>query len=370
MRLKTDQPLLRFSHGKENFADSLSAALLLDHDLFVASDEATSIERLTTRDGVTFGGHRSFELQDFIHLPAHGKGSAGGKKADQEVDVEGLDYHDGYLWLVGSHSIKRKRLKVDKDRDDEDKKSIIRLSETDAEGNRFILARIPLTAGDDTGEHDLRRSVESRSLEAAQLPCTMTGNSLTDAIAGKGRGEADPHLYPYLSIPGKDNGFDIEGLAVSGESIFLGLRGPVLRGWAVVLEIRVEADHSSVLRLKQIGPGKRPYKKHFLDLGGLGVRDLCIDGSDLLILAGPTMNLDGPVFIFRWKDGAQVKEESIVWGSELTSRIPVPYGEGTDHAEGMTLMADSSSVLIVYDSPGARRRLDGHTVRADVLRLR
>lgn len=43
-------------------------------------------------------------------------------------------------------------------------------------------------------------------------------------------GAADPHFAPYLAIPGKGNGFDIEGLAVDGQRLFLGLRGPVLLG--------------------------------------------------------------------------------------------------------------------------------------------
>ena len=44
----------------------------------------------------------------------------------------------------------------------------------------------------------------------------------------------DPHFGPYMAIPGKDNGFDIEGLAVDGHRLLLGLRdvleasGPLL----------------------------------------------------------------------------------------------------------------------------------------------
>ena len=60
-------------------------------------------------------------------------------------------------------------------------------------------------------------------------------NLLTRALAD------DPHFGPYMAIPGKDNGFDIEGLAVDGRRLLLGLRGPVLRGWSALLEIAVEA---------------------------------------------------------------------------------------------------------------------------------
>jgi hypothetical protein len=42
----------------------------------------------------------------------------------------------------------------------------------------------------------------------------------------------DPHLGFFVGamIPGKENGFDVEGLAFYQNRIFLGLRGPVLRG--------------------------------------------------------------------------------------------------------------------------------------------
>jgi len=56
---------------------------------------------------------------------------------------------------------------------------------------------------------------------------------LLDALA------QDPHLQAFINIPGKDNGFDIEGLAVPpAGQLFVGLHGPVMRGWAVALELR------------------------------------------------------------------------------------------------------------------------------------
>jgi L-seryl-tRNA(Ser) seleniumtransferase len=49
-----------------------------------------------------------------------------------------------------------------------------------------------------------------------------------------------------VHIPGKDNGLDVEGLASVGDRLLVGLRGPVLRGWAIVLEIEPEqvAEHA------------------------------------------------------------------------------------------------------------------------------
>ena len=58
-------------------------------------------------------------------------------------------------------------------------------------------------------------------------------------------------------------------------------------------------------RALQLRRNPEPFVKHFLDLGGLGVRDLSVDGDDLIVLAGPTMLLDGPVRLLRWPDGAK-----------------------------------------------------------------
>ena len=205
---------------------------------------------------------------------------------------------------------------------------------------------------------------------AALLHGSAKGNDLTEAL------KEDKHLKPFLAIPGKDNGFDIEGLAVVGERLFLGLRGPVLRGWAVILEVELEDDAKkpSILKLKTIEPKKRLFRKHFIQLGGLGIRDLCVQGQDILILAGPTMELDGTITVFRWKGGAILqKEECIVPFEALEHVVDVPHETGSDRAEGMTLFtADESaprSLLIVYDSASESRQLKENTVVADFLQL-
>lgn len=162
---------------------------------------------------------------------------------------------------------------------------------------------------------------------------------------------------------------------MAGARLFLGLRGPVLRGWAVILEVELKQDNKqpATLRLKPIGPKQRLYRKHFLQLGGLGIRDVCAQGADLLILAGPTMQLDGPVTLFRWPGGTAPKGECVVLADALQRVLDVPYGQGVDHAEGMTLFAPDGgtarSLLVVYDSASASRQLGESTVVADVFLL-
>ena len=72
-----------------------------------------------------------------------------------------------------------------------------------------------------------------------------------------------------MAIPGKDNGFDVEGLAAVDGRLLLGLRGPVLRGWSCLLEVRV-AEHKGELRLQPLDDSGLLYRKHFLPLAGLG----------------------------------------------------------------------------------------------------
>jgi len=360
MRLNTTSPILEFDGQQEELPDSLSAVVVVGDFLWVASDEVTSVERLSSADGITFNTHKSFALKDFIDLPAQDT------DFDQELDIEGLDHSDSYLWLVGSHSIKRK--KVEKGGSTE--KGIKRLAKTEIEGNRFILARIPLVEAD----QQLARSIPDPTnpasmLKAGQLEGDLKSNALVDAIRQAENGEGDSHFANFLTIPGKDNGFDIEGLAVSGDRIFLGLRGPVLRGWAGILEISVNAADPFRLNLRDVGPEGRPYKKHFLDLSGLGVRDICVDGEDLLILAGPTMNLDGPVAVFRWRGALGLSGEQLIFSDGLERLFTVPNGIGFDHAEGMALINDPKRLLIVYDSPSEERKTSKTAVKADVFEL-
>ena len=351
--------------GKE-LRDGLSVALQIGGTLWVANDESVSLERLTLiKDGSKYKYclHKQFSLADYLKLPVPTPKDA----ADlEEVDIEGLDYEGGYLWLIGSHSLKRTNPTLK----DGPKLAHKQLAKISADGNRYLLARIPLVKVD--GSYTLMKEVtkNGKKRTAALLHGSAQGNDLTEALKG------DKHLKPFLAIPGKDNGFDIEGLAVVGERLFLGLRGPVLRGWAVILEVEPEKDvkKPSILKLKAIGPKERPYRKHFIQLGGLGIRDLCVQGRDILILAGPTMELDGTISVFRWKNGAILqKEECIIPFEALEHVVDVPHKTGTDRAEGITLFSTdksvSSSLLVVYDSASESRQLKANTMVADIMQL-
>ena len=336
---------------QEHRQDASAILLTPDQHLWLASDETTTIECLSWDGEQAFDNQQSFKVSDFIDLP---------EPDDQEIDIEGFDYDNSYLWLVGSHSWKRKKPKTGKS----DIKNIKRLTKIATERNRYLLGRIPLVKG------ELYQSCEhpdhpDQQLSAGKLELTETGNVLTEAL------KTDAHLGMFVSstVPSKDNGFDIEGIAVSQNQVFLGLRGPVLRGWAMILELEVAESSPGILKLNSIGENGEQYRKHFFDLKGLGVRDLCFDGEDLLILAGPTMDLDGPVKVFRFANVRNLPENTLFRPDVI---IDLPYGVGDDHAEGMTLfdaIAQQHSLLVVYDSP-AQARLKGESeVLADIFKL-
>ena len=362
MKVSVEPVVLEFSPtapGSKPLRDSLSAVARSGDQLWIASDESASAERLSFRGKGLFDSHRTFSLCELLDLEC-----PKGKEARvHEIDIEGIDLQDEALWVVGSHSLKREKADPTASPDE----GIRNLAQVKAEANRYTLGRIPLEP-DATGGWQPPSSAPAATLRRSD---DGRGDALTWAL------QDDPHLGPFFSVPGKDNGFDVEGLAVTGDRLFLGLRGPVLRGWAVILELEWKLESKSNLKLKRIGKEDRRYRKHFLPLGGLGIRELCIRRDDLLILAGPTMDLDGPVTIFRWKDALKVDAESLVSRASLEVLFQVPFGQGPDagkdHAEGIALFSDSDSsfaLFVVYDSPSEGRKVGSNGVRADLIEFR
>jgi len=327
--------------------DNLST-VAVDRDCFwFGTDEGIALDRLTSDGLDRYARHAVFDLTDFIDLPL--------PPEEGEVDIEGMAVQGDHLWLVGSHA--RTRDKPDLNKGAE--KSIEKLEDTDPNPNRWTLARIPLVEGD--GGRALSRSLPGSDAGVAWLPATEKESIVLTALRD------DKHLSDFLKLPAKENGFDIEGLAIRDDRLLIGLRGPVLRGWAIVLELKIDAEGSE-LRLRPIGPKDRPYRKHFLNLEGCGVRDLCFAGNDLLVLAGPTMALDGAIRLHRWQmpDGTA---DTITDEDGCRAVLDVPWRRGADRAEGIVMLPAANELLVVYDSPAEDRKHGLAGVDADVVAL-
>ncbi len=308
----------------------LSGVATVGESLLLAPDEGASLLRLR-RTAAGWGNPVELSLADAVDLP--------GDPGD-EVDAEGLAVDDGVLWVVGSHSAKRKRVKEGTPPEEVGP----RLARVSGEKSRRVLARLPLR--DDGSLVARGEEVAGRGV-AARLPAG--GRGLTGRLA------QDEHLAPFLGIPGKDNGFDVEGIAVvDGGRVVLGLRGPVLRGWAVLLGLDLHTEGDELV-LDDV-------TKHFLDLAGLGVRDLARDGDDLLVLAGPTMVLDGPARVLRLGGAARGLAPAVARdGIEVVAELAV--GDRCDRPEGLAVLDEG--LLVLHDSPSAHR-IDGTVVLADL----
>jgi hypothetical protein len=320
--------------------ENLSAAARDGETLFLGSDEGVCIEQLRkTDDG--WGRHRRVPLDTLLDL----------EEAAEEADIEGLATDDGWLWVLGSHA--RTRPKIAKDGGDRiDLATFASLKDTRP---RCLLARVPLVE-EDGAMQPVRRDGDRR---AGMLRQNKHGNDLAHRMV------KHPLLKPFTKIAAKEGGVDLEGLAVAYPRVAIGMRGPVIQTYAVLLEFEMSARKSG--RLEIAGP----LYKRLLELDGLGIRDLKVAGEDLLILAGPTTGLDGPCAIYRWAGwlGEPALDETNVRLHRPERIIDLPFGRGDDHPEGLFLLEDGE-IVVVPDGPAAHR-IDPATraIRCDRFRL-
>lgn len=327
---------LRF--GDAGVVQDISAATRVDDTLFLAADEGGTLERLT-RDGDAWAHHRRFALADLLPL----------RWPDKEADIEGLAAAGDWLWIVGSHA--RTRRKIAKEAGEHiDLRDLANLKDSRA---RCLLARVPLLRTDG-GWEPVARDGDRR---AGLVRQGGHGGALSRAL------RRDPLLRPFRRVPAKEGGVDVEGIAVFGERVALGLRGPVIDGHALLLELEIACEADGRLKLRG------PPVKRLLALKGLGIRDLKRRGDDLLILAGPTTALSGPVALYRWEGWANdpPRDPDVVRLHRPERLLYLPFGNGEDHPEALALWEDDR-LLIVCDTP-ADTRVDGASIRADLFRL-
>jgi hypothetical protein len=330
----------------EKLQKNLSALAAHDGALWLGGDEGQSLYRSQPLGEHRYGDLLKVKLKEF---------GLAGDKDDGESDIEGLALDGDRLWLVGSHSLRRRK-------------------HNDDEGQ-------PLDLYDDVDQSRNAHVLGCLRLDGDGLP--VAGQRLAfDAVAGRDvltpALAADPRIAPFLVIPSKDNGLDIEGIAARGERLLVGLRGPVLRGIALVLDLRVAGLGGEGPTLTLEGLCYR-----YLQLSGLAVRDLAVvpGSDDVLVLAGPTMDLPGPCYLYRWRNA--LRSEDSVLGSIISLETTEPLlwirdgspgrpDGGSDKPEGLEVQKREDHLLawVAYDDPtgprreglGTRTRLDGFVV--------
>jgi len=303
---------------KPKFLPNVSAVAAAGTYLWTASDEMRTVECLEPV-GQGYRLRRQFMLDDlFPGLP--------GTEQAVEADIEALDVAHGRLWVCGSHSMtRRSRNKKDPDRVD---------PRVRKRPSRELLGSIELR--EDGG-----------AIHAPGVALPYKGVHSLRARLG-----ADPHIAPFIDLPSKENGLDIEGMVIFRRKIYLGLRGPVV-------------DNIALVAALNIGPrcavGDRHFL-HFVDLGGLGVRDLTLWGAGILILAGPVNAADGPFKLVHWTP----RHTPRIQKAQPVLDLPA----GTDHPEGICALQRGGvhGLIVLYDTKGDKR-IRGTRCRADWIKL-
>lgn len=234
-----------------------------------------------------------------------GPGCPDPKQRFKELDGEGVAYAAPYFYVTGSHGCARRA-------------KAFTLS-------AMLLARIRVT---DEGKPDV---AEGEDAEAAVETTWRLGDALARAET------VNAHFLKDLT---DENGLNIEGLAVVGDTLYAGLRAPSLGGKAFLVAVSVEAlfakGHESYTGTPRVIP---------IEVGeGAGIRDLSVlpDGQ-LLVLTGPAQFQDIPYRLFRFDPKGPTGP------APLGRLAPLDESEKRGKPEAIT-MVGKDRVLVFFDS--------------------
>ena len=290
-------------------AMDLSGATLVGEYLVLGADEGHQLQILLRAPE-----DRAWTLHRVLALA----------KQDQEADIEAITFGDGHLYVIGSHSLRRRRIRPELSA----RKNRARLLDIDRQESRNRLVRLPFDA--DSGAVG----------EAEYIDLSK-------------RLRKDPLLNPFFGVPSKENGIDIEGLAYRDGELFLGFRGPVLR------------DNYVPVMVLEFDRPKR-YELRFVRLDGQGIRDMAAVAEGFLILSGPVNDAPGPFCLWWWDGADQIPgKDRDVQAAIMLGAISTPGGA---KAEGLALLAQDgrrTEVLVVYDTSTATQAVSMQVLLPD-----
>lgn len=257
--------------------DNISGMVKTERFLALATDEGTKIQILpNSKDGYLATPNGVIELNQ-THTTI------------KEFDLEALAWQSPYLYAIGSHSKKRKKLKASL----KTKENLKRITPIIDEPDRRVLFRIEL----------------NKQLKAIRIDKISLLNTLQN----------QPILAPFLTIPSKENGIDIEGLAVrlhKGKiQLYVGFRGPVLRGnLTPILKLTLDPNVFKVSKSKLL----------LVNLQGLGIRDMQAINDTFMLLAGPVNETPKRFALYDWSGKTSF--------SPLPEKLVLPTDKGNPEA--------------------------------------
>ncbi len=276
-------------------SQDISAIAFFDNWLVIGADEGAQIQIL---DQVTNSIYKAREHSLSL------------LQGDQEIDVEGMARQDNLLYVIGSHSLKRKEVKPDK---------------TCAENYK----RIKSVTAETSRDNIFRLSFD---MDTGQVNPDIKAISLRKILS------ADPVLGPFTRIPGKENGVDIEGIAADNDILYIGFRSPVLRG-----------NYTPIMITSFDNPEN--YRLVYLHLKGSGIRDITRVKNGFLLIAGPPDEGPGDYRLYFWNGMDGMPDNNTV-KAQLTDLGEIASPKKTK-PEGITVIEEklnSYKVIIVYDS--------------------
>ncbi|TBB57029.1 DUF3616 domain-containing protein [Rhizobium ruizarguesonis] len=214
----------------------------------------------------------------------------------KETDAEGVSFSDGFFYIVGSHG---------------------RNKEGEKQDSRYFAYRVPadVLSGGDLGEENGVSPVVEKSERLADLLDQSEAVKKANALA-----------------PEKD-GTNIEGLAVTGDKLFVGFRGPLPDGKALIGETSVNYV---------FGGGTGRLELYPVDLGkDQAVRDLAVYHDGLLILAGPQDRNGGKAAVYIWS-----ADKALLELAELN-----PVGSKDRQPETLMVLSEAKGLIrcLVFD---------------------
>ena len=307
---------------------NISAIATWGEHAFIVSDEATQSHGNYLQRFERSGEDFTAAANGLIELDVPEARAEDSEDTLREMDLEGLAVEGNSLYVIGSHSAKRK--------------SVAAVDNT-REKNR---SRLTSAA---------RRQPYRDCLLKIELNDDGTKQSITRTSLAEYLDTTEP-FKTHRSVAGKENGVDIEGLAVKDGILYVGFRGPVLRG-----------NYVPILRCKFSDPPTE-CELLFVNLEGRGVRDLIAVKNGLLILAGPIGDGSETYRLCYWNGedhvpGTDVERARQDLGLKSLGDLPMPDSRGPLKAEGMALVRETAQTweLIVMfdgDSGGALYSVD------------
>ena len=281
---------------KDESEKDISAITLIGDYILVGSDEGNYLQLLKKQHAL------HYRQVDKIILD----------KNTEEIDIEGITRQGETIYVICSCALVRKSLKAKK----KIKENIDRLQTISSEQDRSSRCQLfKFTFDPDSGN--------ASDIEVIDLKDIL----LKDQILGR-----------FMNIPSKENGVDIEGIAVDNETLYLGFRGPVLRGNYVPIMVTT-FDHPE------------SYKLLYVQMDGRGVRDITKVRDGFLIVGGPVGDGEGAYNLYFWDGTNSIPGKDQEIDAQMVNLGTIPT-KGAK-AEGITVINETETdyeVLIVYDT--------------------